>query len=338
MGLTIHPKRRHLYLIAESTNGTYSGNASLFQVANAALPTMSLKFTPNVEFQEFDRDGSSLQQTAAEPGAQYGNLSFDTRLIGPATKGVAGPLSPLFKALGLSETLVAGTSATYVEDPNSGTTLSIGFGMLREDGTVEVEHALAGARVLKLEVKADDAGKPIMCSWELQGKMAYVTTAPVAIDNATPNNGITYVDDHTQGFRMIGVTVRSGLLARQISSFNFSVGRAIELGVDIGDLSGRDYAHIGKTDPTVKIDPTKVAVATASDLVNIINGSTASAAMTCTAPGGGTFQFSANLQPISMSDDAKGTAVSTWGIQAKCRRTQNGVATDASDAWKFVFA
>ena len=339
MGLTIHPKRRHLYLLVESTAGTWMTSASVFVVANSTVPHESLKFMPTVEFTERDLDGASLQKIAAPSGSQSGAMSFSTRLIAPATKGVAGPLSPLFKALGLSETLVAGTSATYVEDPNSMTTLSVGWGIMREDGSIEVEHGIAGARVRKLDIKATGGGKLFMCDWELYGKIAYESTAPVAIDDATPNNGITYVDDNAAGFKFLGVTARTNLLARDISTFEFSVGRTVELGVDIGDKTGYDYAHIGGTDPTLKIDPTKVSIATASDLANMISGGMSAASLTATAPNGATFTWSTpNLQPISLSDDARGSATSVWGIQAKCRRSQTGLAVDASNAWQIVFA
>lgn len=338
MGMTIHPKRRHLYIGVESANGTWLGQATVMVVGNATVPHEKLKFSPTVEFHERNLDGSSLQQPKAEPGLASHKASFTTRLIAPASKGIAGPLSPLFKALGLSETLVAGVSATYVENPNSMTTLSIGVGLIREDGTVEVEYGIAGARVSSLTVKATGGGKIIECDWEVYGKMAYETGVIVALDDATPNNGITYVDDSANGFKFIGITARTGLFARDISNFEFSVGRSVELGIDIADLSGYDYGHIGKTKPTLKLDPSKVSIATANDLATLRSGATFAAAMTATAPSGATFSFSApNAQVRSLSDDARGEAVSTWGITAECARSL-GSGADASDAWQFVFA
>lgn len=338
MGMTIHPKRRHLYIGVESSNGTWLGQATVMAIGNATVPHEKLKFSPTVEFHERDLDGNSLQQPKAESGSASGKVSFTTRLIAPASKGVAGPLSPLFKALGLSETLVPATSATYVENPSSMTTLSVGVGLIREDGTVEVEYGLAGCRVSALTIKASGGGKIIECEWEVYGKLAYETAVLVAIDDITPNNGITYVDDSAQGFKFIGITARTGLFARDISTFEFSVGRSVELGVDIGDLSGYDYGHIGKTKPSIKLDPTKVTIATANDLATLRAGSTFVATLTATAPNGATFEFSApNVQVMSLSDDARGEATSVWGIQAECRRAL-GSGVDASDAWQIVFA
>lgn len=338
MGMTIHPKRRHLYLGVESANGTWLGVATVMVVGAATVPHEKLKFSPNVEFHERDLDGNSLQQPKAEPGLASGKASFTTRLIAPASPGTAGPLSPLFKALGLSETLAAGVSATYAENPSAMTTLSVGVGLIREDGTVEVEYGLAGCRVSSLTIKATGGGKIIECDWEVHGKLAYETAILVAADDASPNNGITYVDDSAQGFKFLGITARTGLFARDISNFEFSVGRSVELGIDIGDLSGYDYGHIGKTKPSIKLDPTKVTIATANDLATLRAGSTFAAAMTATAPNGAMFSFSApNAQIISLSDDARGEATSVWGIQAECRRSL-GSGVDASDAWQIVFA
>jgi hypothetical protein len=338
MGMTIHPKRRHLYIGVESANGTWLGTATVMVIGNATVPHEKLKFSPTVEYHERDLDGNSLQQPKAEPGAASGKATFTTRLIAPASKGLAGPLSPLFKALGLSETLVASTSATYVENPSSMTTLSIGVGLIREDGTVEVEYGLAGCRVSALTIKASGGGKIIECEWEVYGKLAYETAVLVAVDDASPNSGITYVDDSAQGFKFMGITARTGLFARDISNFEFSVGRSVELGIDIGDLSCYDYGHLGKTKPTLKLDPSKVTIATANDLATLRAGSTFAAAMTATAPNGATFAFSApNAQVRSMSDDARGEAVSVWGVTAELARSL-GSGVDASDAWQIVFA
>lgn len=338
MNKTIHPKRRHLYFKEEAANGTWLTAATVMVVGNATVPHEKLKFSPTVEHHERDLDGASLQQPKAETGLASGKASFTTRMIAPAAKGVAGPLSPLFKALGLSETLVPGITATYVENPNSMTTLSVGVGMLLEDGSIEVEDGLAGCRVSSLTIKASGGGKIIECEWEVYGKLAYETAVLVAIDDATPNNGIIYVDDSAQGFKFIGITARAGLFARDISNFEFSVGRSVELGIDISDLSGYDYGHIGKTKPSIKLDPTKVTIATANDLATLRAGSTFAAALTATAPNGATFTFSApNAQVMSLSDDARGEATSVWGIQAECRRSL-GSGVDASDAWQIVFA
>lgn len=339
MPITQNAKRRVLYIKTEgATPGTFVGKTALFAIGNAVIPPDSIKFSPDISMFDRKPDGPSLQPLASVAGQAAGKISFSSRLIGPATKGVAGPLSDLFKACAMSEVLVAATSATLKEDPNSQIRLSCGFGSIQEDGLLEVEHALAGCAVSKLEIKAGKVGEPIMCDWELTGKIAYETAAVVAVDDATPNMGITFVNDSTQGFKFLGLTVTSGLLSRSINNFAFTRGLPVELGTNASDLAGYDYCKFGQTDPQVKIDPSKVAVATANDVANFVAGAAASAGFTVTNAAGATFSMAfPNLQPMSLSDDARGP-VSTWGITAHCRRSLTGSAADASDAFTMVFA
>lgn len=339
MPLTQNAKRRVLYIKAEgATPGAFVGKTVLFTIGNATIPPDSIKFTPEVAMFDRKPDGPSLQPLKSIPGQSAGKISFSSRLIGPASKGIAGPLSDLFKAAAMSETLVGGTSATLAEDPNSQIRLSVGFGSIQEDGALEVQHAIAGAAVSGLEIKAGRVGEPIMIDWELHGKIAYETGALVAVDDASPNTGITFVNDDAQGFKFLGLTLTSGPLSRSINNFSFTRGLPVELGTDASDLAGYDYCKFGQTDPQLKIDPAKVAIATANDIGNMISGATASAGFTVTNAAGAKFSMAfPNLQIVSASDDARGP-VSTWGIAAHCRRSGTGLAVDASDAFTMVFA
>lgn len=339
MPLSIHSKRRILYIKTEgATPGTYVGSVTLFAIANATIPPDSIKgptFTPS--FTDRKPEGPSLQPLKSIAGAVQGKVAFSTRLIGPSSKGVAGPLSDLFKSAAMSETLVATTSATFKEDPNSQTRLSIGVGMIQEDGLLELEWALAGCAPSKLDIKAGKIGEVVMCDWEFTGKPAYATGTVIAIDDATPNVGITFVDDDAAGFKFMGLTVTSGLTSREINNFVWTRGLPVELDTSITDPSGYGYCKFGQTDPVLKIDPAKVPVATMNDVANFIAGATASAGFTLTNAGGKTFSMAFPvLQPTTLSDDARG-AVSTWGVEAHCRRSETGAAVDASDAFTFIF-
>lgn len=338
MPITQNAKRRVLYIKTEgATPGTFVGKTTLFAVGNAVIPPDSIKFSPDIAMFDRKPDGPSLQPLKSESGQAAGKISFSSRLIGPASKGVAGPLSDLFKACAMSEVLVGGTSATFKEDPNSQIRLSVGFGSIQEDGLIEIEHALAGCAVSKLEIKAGRVGEPIMCDWEVMGKIAYETGTVVAVDDATPNVGITFVNDNAQGFKFMGLSVTSGLLSRAVNNFTFTRGLPVELGTDSQDASGYDWGKFGQTDPQIKIDPAKVAIATANDVANLVAGATASAGFTVTNAAGATFSMAfPNLQPTDLSDDARGP-VSTWGITAHCRRSLTGSTVDASDAFTMVF-
>lgn len=339
MPISINAHRRILYVKAEgATPGTFVGKTTLFAVGNATIPPDSLKYTPKVNFTDRKPDGPSLQPLKSVAGQASATVSFSSRLIGPATKGVAGPLSDLFKSAAMSEVLVAGTSATFKEDPNSQIRLSIGVGVIQEDGALEVEWAISGAAPQKLDIKADGLGRPVMCDWEFLGKVAYETGSLISIDDATPNVGITFVDDDAHGFKLMKLTVTSGLLAREFDKFTFSRGLTGELDTSIADPSGYGYFKFGQTDPQIKFDPSKVSVAASNDVANMVAGGAASAGMTLTNAAGDTLAIAIpNLQPVSLSDDMRGN-VSTWGIEAHCRRSQTGAAVDASDAFTFVFA
>ena len=336
MTKTYNQKRRILYVASEPTPGTPIASATLFAVGNATLPADSIKYTPTITMTDRDPDGPSLQQIAAVPGQSSAKIAFNTRFVTGATAGTPGPLDKILATV-MSSTAVSGTSVTYKFNPNSLARLSIGFGVVNEDGTSELEHAIAGAGPSKLTIKADGIGKPLMVDWEFEGKPSYDTTW-VEIDDATPNVGITYVDDNTTGFRYTGLSVATGMLARQVSKFEFDLGIKGSLGNDILDKSGHDYWKLESCNPVLKIDPTKVPAATSADITNMLNGTMASAGMTLTAPNSRKFSLSIpNLQTTAASDDSVGPA-STWGITASARRTQNGATADAADAYTIVLA
>lgn len=337
MAKTYNHKRRILYVETETTAGTYAGSTSLFAVGNATLPADSIKFTPTVSFTERDPDSPSLQPIAAEPGQASAKIGFSSRFVGSSTAGTVGPLDKLLEPV-LKAVISTGISVTYTFNPSSIARLSVGYGTVAEDGSLELEHAIAGAGPSKLTIKADGIGKSVMVDWEFEGKIAYETGVVVAIDDATPNTGITFIDDHTLGYRFIGLTVTSGLMSRTLSKFEFDLGIKGVLGNDVTDPSGHDYWHLESCNPVLKIDPAKVSVATANDVANMISGAKASAGFTATAPGGHTFSLAIPaLQPTSMSDDSVGP-VSTWGISASARRTQDGVTADSPNAFSIVLA
>ena len=334
-----HPGRRVLYLSIESTTGTFAGATTVFAIGNATLPAQSLKFAPTVDFTERRTDSNSAQKNRSVPGAQKATITFSSRWITGASKGVPGALSPLLKTA-MKETVVATTSTAYTWDENTQTRLSVGWGTIRDDGTIEVQHAIAGAGLQKLVLKADDKGKPVMADWTLIGKVAYESAVVVALDDSTPQAGsIVYVDDYTKGFTFAGLTVRSGLLSRSISKFELDISQKSDLGPDVGDPSGYDWMHAGLCDVTLKADAAKTTVAGAPDLANLIAGATASAAMTITNAAGNTFVLTLpNLQPTKLSEGSRdGGNVSTWDIEADAVKTNNGSAAVASDAFTLLF-
>lgn len=332
-----HHKRRALFFMAETTAGTYQTDASLYIAANGTVPFDSIKYAPNVAMVERNPDTPSLQPTASVPGQADGKISFSSRVVTGSALGVAGPLDSLLLACGMKSVVVASTSVTYVQDPNSATRLSIGVGIISEDGSVDLQYAISGAAGSKMVVKAEKPGAPIMIEWEFIGKIASAASAFISPDGTPP--AITYVDDNSNGFRFISATLTSGLLSRSISKLELDMGISAELGANIQDVSGYDYAHFSKQEPSLTIDPAKVTGATAPDISNMLTGGIASAGFTVTNAGGKKFSVSLPfLQPLSASDDSRGP-VSTWGIKAAARRSQTSAVADATNsAVALVFA
>ena len=340
MPLGFHPGRRVFYVSVEAAEGTFAGATTVFAISNATLPVQSLKFDPEIAFEDRRPDSNSAQEIQGVPGAQKASISFTSRWVTGVSKGVAGAMAPLLKTC-MAEAIVATTSVTYTWSENSGTRLSCGWGIIRDDGTIEVEHAIAGAGLTKLTLKADDKGKPLMADWTLVGKVAYESAVVVEIDDSTPQAGsIVYINDYTKGFTFAGLTARSGLLSRSISKFQLDISQKGDLGTDVGDPSGYDWLHNGTVDVTLKADAAKTTVALAPDLTNLIAGATASAAMTITNAAGNTFTLTLpNLQPRKLAEGSRdGGNVSTWEVEAKAVRTSNGTGAITSDAYTFLFA
>lgn len=324
-------KRRQVFWIEETPAGTYITDALLYVAGNGIVPSDSIKFSPNIAMVERTPESISGQSTAAVPGAADGKISFTSRCITGA-KGVAGPLDKLFLAAGEKNIVVASTSCTYVQDWSSTTRLSMGVGIVSEDGTAFIEYAISGAAASKKSYKADKPGAPIMIDWEFVGKIANVSNAFLTADGTGAFPTITYIDDNAKGFRFIGATLTSGLLSRSISKLDLDMGISATLGTNIQDISGYDYAHFGPQNPTLTIDPAKVVGATAEDIKNMLAGGTASAGFTVTNSAGDKFSIAIPfLQQMSASDDNR-DAVSTWGMKCACRRSQTSAVADAANS------
>lgn len=337
MPLTFNNRRRTLYIAAETAEGTFVGATTLFVLGDAVVPSESIKPEYNVERTERTIDNPTGQEIAAIHSRASGGLSFNTRLVAPPSKGVAGPLSNLLKTF-LSETLVASTSATYAYNIDSTTRLSIGWGVVREDGTYEMQTAWSGAGASKCSLKADGPGKAFMLDWKISGKQAYATNSPVIVDDNSPQTAIIYVDDVKHGFTFRNLSNRSGLFARNISKFELDFDLKGELGTDIGDPSTYDWLKSGFIVPKLKADPALELSGSYPDLANYIAGTTEPSAFTVTNANGDTFTLSLpNVQPSKLSDGSR-DHTSTWDFEGECFRSQDGATGAAADAISMVFA
>lgn len=328
--MSYHAKRKILYVKAETTAGTYIGSATLFAATNAIIPMSDIKFAPEVEVVERLLDGPSLQAIQGVHGTAKGKITFSTAFY---TSGAAGTapsgLSDLLKACFMSETVVASTSVTYASDPNSQVRLSIGWGVLKEDGTAEVQHALAGCAGT-VKFKADKVGGLVVADWEFSGKIAFESAAPVAVDDATPQSTITYADEVANRLKFMAVT-GTGLFAAglNVGGFEFDRGATVEMETDIVDLAGFNCAKFGGDAPTVSCAPVMTPIATKNHLSELVVGGVMSNSLTLGSTAGKRIVFTwPKLETVGATDEARGVT-QTWGIKANARRTSTGAVSDA---------
>lgn len=328
--MNFHAKRKILYIKAETTAGTYVTSTTLFAAANAIIPMGDIKFAPTVDITERSPDSPSLQAIQGVHGTAQGKVTFTTAFY---TSGAAGTvpsgLSDLLKACFQSETTVAATSATYASDPNSQTRLSIGWGVLKEDGTAEVQHAIAGAAGT-FKMKADKVGNIVMIDWDFTGKIAFESTTPVAVDDATPTTTITYADEVANRLKFMAVT-GTGLFAAglNVGGFEFDRGASVEMETDITDPSGFSYAKFSGDAPTVSVAPVMTPVATKNHLSELVVGGVSSNSLTVGSTAGKRVVLTwPKLETVGLTDEARGVT-QTWGVKANARRTSTGTASDA---------
>lgn len=327
---TLHNRRRILYAMIETTPGTYVGDAALFVAANAQLlQAKNIKFAPTVATVERDPDGISLQPIAAVHGQGSGKVTFESAVFASGTAGTAPAYSALLKGCFLKETVVAVTSVTYTKDPNSLNTLSIGCGILQEDGTVEIQWAIAGARG-NVVWKADKIGSPIMAEWTFDGKLAVTgsTVSPSPVQAAMTS--LTFANEVANVIRFWQFQgTPTGIFNRQVNNFALDFGTKTELASDTLDAAGYGYALIGEDKPTIKVDPAKVPKTIVDDVSNYFAGTTFSSSVALGATAGKRLSISApNCQLSGLGDSARGV-VSTWDGSIDLRRTPTGTASDA---------
>lgn len=327
---TLHNRRRILYAKIETTPGTYVGDATLFAAANAQLlQAKNIKFAPSVNRVDRDPDGISLQKIAAVHGQGAGKVTFESAVFASGTAGTAPAYSALLKGCFLKETIVALTSVTYTKDPNSLNTLSIGCGILQEDGTVEIQWAIAGARG-NVIWKADKIGSPIMADWTFDGKLAVTgsTVSPSPVQAAMTT--LTFADEVANVVKFWQFQGSpSGIFNRQVNNFTLDFGTKVEIATDTLDAAGYGYALMGEDAPTLKLDPAKVPKTIIDDVSNYFAGTVFSSSVLLGATAGKKLGITApNCQLAGLGDAARGV-VSTWDGSIDLLRTSTGTASDA---------
>lgn len=136
-----------------------------------ALVVQDAQIKENAEAIERNLQLSSLGDFPSLLGEQWAEITFKLPVIGSGTPGVAPRAGALFKAMGLSETVVSNTSVTYnlVSANHGSATL-----WLYKDGRL---HKMTGCRGTAKLIYA--AGKELMLECSLMGRYAIPTVVSI---------------------------------------------------------------------------------------------------------------------------------------------------------------
>lgn len=242
------PRRRQLAAKTEVTFGTYEAPAA----ADIIEPVYDLDYSNSVEMFERDLINEALSRVAQVPGERSASISFSTELKGSGTAGTApAHLSVPLKGCGMSETLVAVTSATYA--PISSLHISVSMEIRETDDTgVCMRKRIAGGR--GTWTMSAEKGQPVLLSFEYTGK--YLEPDQVGAP-LTPSPGLGLTPNPFLGVTFSFHAVTTLLL----QAVEIDFGNEVSLRNDINDASGNIGATIVSRSPTGSINPEQALIA-----------------------------------------------------------------------------
>ncbi|MFH1984122.1 MAG: hypothetical protein ABIL58_19965 [Pseudomonadota bacterium] len=293
-------KRTQLAVEIEAVEGT----AETLLAADAIL-VANPKFTPDTKMNARNHVSTSLSPYAAVPGARSAQIEFDVALIGSGTAGTPPPFADLLKGAGFAETIVAGTSVTYL--PASSAVPSLTAALYEDDTIIS---KIWGARAnVKIALVTGD-----IC-W-----LHFVLTgADFSVSAGSFLSGVSYPSVVPAAFLNANFTLAS--YAALIGKLDIDMGNKVELRPSANASSGYISAKIVDRMAMLSLDPEKVAVAT-HDFYGLLRagtegaltatlGATAGNICTITAP---------KVQYTSISEQARGQ-LRTLGIDCQLNRS-----------------
>ncbi len=244
-------KRAQVLCEIEAVEGT----AETLEDADAFL-AFDPKFDPDIQMHERNPVASSMSPFASLPGARLARLTFSAELVGPGTAGDPIHISDVLKACGVSETLVAVTSATYKPASASVPSATLGWYM---DGKQHTMWGARGTARLLLE-----AGKPGIFFFDFLGADFSV------IDGALATSP-SYEANLAPTFQGASLTIDS--FAALISMLEIDFGNVLTLRPDVNAASGHKSAVITGHKPVFKFDPEEALVSAEDFFGNWRSGS-----------------------------------------------------------------
>jgi len=246
-------------------------------------------FEPVIEAHERDPVRSVLSPHPSAFGKRSGKITFKVELVGTEAAGSAIHYSDALKACGVSETLVAETSATY--KPASDSIPSVTMAMYMDGKIYKIWGAKGTAKLLL------EAGKPGILEMEFTGADFSET------DGALLSDGVSYNAIMPPTFQ--GATLTIDSYAAIVSKVEIDLGNAIALRPDANASSGHKSAVITNRKPTMSFDPENVLVATEDFLGNWRNGAEMAFSAVIGSVAGNIITITApkdQYQSITMSD------------------------------------
>lgn len=254
-------------------------------------------FEPIIEPHPRDPVRASLSPHASVFGKRSGRIRFQAELVGTAAAGDANMLADALKACGMSETLVASTSATYT--PASASISSVTVGRFI-DGK---RHRIWGARgtlSLLLEV-----GKPGIFNFDFLG--ADFDEADAALLSPTYNAVKPPV------FQNASLSIDS--YSAVVSRVEIDFGVQLSLRPDANAASGNKSAVIINRRPMIRFDPEDVLVATEDFLGNWRNGAEMAFSATLGSAAGNTIAITAPKVQYQGIREATREGLAAWEIE-----------------------
>jgi len=324
MALIFHAKRAIVYAAVEVTPGTAIADATLFAAANVLVQAHDVSMETKPELAARKPMGPSQQSIADVAGQVPAGLKFAHRTFGSGTAGTAPAYGLLLKACWMSETVVASTSVTYSSSPVSTVSLTVGIGVLSEDGTTELRYVMSGVRGT-WSMKADKILAPMFLSYDLTGAFQLSGGA-----TTTPVGTLTYPTETATGIRFgIFAGTPTGLFAYQCDSFELDRGIKAIMATDTVNANGLLYAMLEDEDPVLKIGYRAVAKSVADEMNKYAIGTEFANSLQLGTTAGSilTVATNAHAQYKGYSQKAIGAA---WGYEAQVNihRTETSSASD----------
>jgi len=285
--------------VACELEGT-EGAAETLEAADAFL-AFNPKFEPAIEPNERDPVRSSLSPHPGVMGKRQAKMTFDVELAGTSAAGDSVHFADALKACGVSETLVASTSATY--KPASSSIPSATLAMYL-DGKIYKMWGARGTAKLVLE-----AGKPGIISFEFTG-------ADWSETDGAMLSGVTYNSVMPPVFVSASLTIDS--YSAVVSKLELDLGNKVALRPDANSASGHKSAVITNRRPTLSFDPENVLVATEDFLGNWRNGAQMAFSCSIGSAAGNTIGITAPKVQYQSVGLAEREGVSALEVQGLC--------------------